>query len=275
MSQPIIDAHLHVWQMPSDRYPWRPLRNMRPAAPAPVEALLETMPANGVAKAVIVQPSNYGYDHHYVRDCLATNPGRFGAVALLDFQAPDAAFRLRDLVQQGFKGMRLFLYNEPSLHWVDSTATDRVLDAAAASGAIICSFGHWDMLAPLAALARRHPDVPFVLDHLGHPDVNKPESWPVVLRMAELPNVHIKISDFPTLSRQGYPYLDLFPFVRQVHAAFGAQRMMWASNWPNVLAKAEYAPVLRLVEQALPDLPEADSESIMGGTAARLWILGK
>ena len=44
---------------------------------------------------------------------------------------------------------------------------DRILETAAACGAIVCVFGHWDMLDPAAALARRHGDVPFVLDTYG------------------------------------------------------------------------------------------------------------
>ena len=118
MKTPIVDAHLHVWEMPSERYPWHPLRNMHPAAPASVELLLETMQQHGVDKAIIVQPSNYGYDHAYVADCMARYPGRFGGVALLDFRRPDAAQEVVRLHALGFRGVRLFLYHEADLSWV-------------------------------------------------------------------------------------------------------------------------------------------------------------
>lgn len=273
MAKAIIDAHLHVWDMPSERFPWRPLRNMRPAQPAPVEQLLDIMAHNGVDKAVIVQPSNYGYDHSYILDCMARYPDRFGAVALLDVHAGDAVDRLRALAQQGIWGVRFYLYHEPDLAWLQSAATANLVDEAGALGVSITVFGRWDMLDGVAVLARDHQRTAFVLDHLGHPDVADAATWPAVLRLAELPNVHIKVSDFVTLSRRPFPFDDLFPFVRQVHAAFGAGRMMWASNFPHVLRGPGYAPSLTLVDAALPELSAYERAMIMGGTAARLWML--
>ncbi len=274
MMTPLVDAHLHVWEMPSERYPWRPLRNMHPGEPATVETLVETMHENGVDKAIIVQPSNYGYDHRYVTDCLARFPGRFGAVALFDFRQTDAAQRLAQLVARGLRAIRLYLYHEHDLSWVADGSIDPVLEAAAGLGVIVTVFGRWDMLVGVGDLARRHARVAFVLDHLGHPDVARPDSWLPILRLADLPNVYIKASDFPTLSHQTYPFADLFPFVRQVHAAFSARRMMWASNFPHILHQAGYAPCLRLVDIALPDLSIANRASVMGGVAAGLWGLG-
>ena len=273
MKDAIVDAHLHVWEMPSPRFPWNPLRGMRPAEPAPVELLLQTMQENHVHRAVIVQPSNYGYDHSYLAECLARHPGRFGAVALFDFRAADANERLATLVVQGMRGVRLYLYHEPDLSWVDDGSIDPLMERAAELGVVVIVFGRWDMLSCIGNLAGRHRGVRFVLDHLGHPEAANPETWPHVLRLADLPNVYIKVSDFPTLSRQPYPFADLFPFVRQVRSAFGATRMMWASNFPHILRQAGYGQALQLVDAALPDLSDDERGWIMGRTAAGLWAL--
>lgn len=266
-----VDAHVHVWQMPSVAHPWQPLRNMHPSEPAPVEALLQAMDAGAVQRAVIVQPSNYGYDHSYVAACLARYPTRLAGVALLDFRAPDAAKQIVRLAGAGFGGIRLFLYHEPDLAWLSNAATGRVLRAAAGAGMVVCCFGRWNMLSALGALAQEHTSLRFVLDHLGHPDVNEPPTWQAVLGLAALPNIYIKVSDFPTLSRRAYPYADVFPFVVEALSAFGARRMMWASNWPNVLRHSDYGPLPALVDAALPGLSHVERGWLLGGTADSLW----
>lgn len=273
MKTPIVDAHLHVWEMPSERYPWSPLRNMHPAVPATLELLLETMQQNGVDKAIIVQPSNYGYNHAYVTDCMARFPGILGGVALLDFRQADAPQRVAGLYAQGYRGVRLFLYHETDLSWV-GPAIAPVMHKLAELNMILTVFGPWREMDRVRRLAHDHPTVRFVVDHLGHPEVERQETWMPVLQLADIPTVHIKVSDFPELSHQPYPFADVFPFVRQVYSAFGAQRMMWASNFPHILRQAGYGPTLRVVDAALPDLPARDREWIMGGTAATLWGLG-
>lgn len=259
--------------MPSERYPWNPLRDMHPAEPAPVELLLETMQQHGVDKAIIVQPSNYGYDHSYVAACMSRYAGRLGGVALLDFKRPDAAQQVAQLHAQGFRGVRLFLYHETDLSWVNPALNPVMLKLAELNMALQV-FGPWREMDRVRRLAHDHPAVRIVVDHLGHPDITRPDTWAPVLQLADLPGVHIKVSDFPELSHQAAPFADVFPFVRQVYTAFGAQRMMWASNFPHIVRQAGYATALTLVDAALPDIPARDREWIMGGTAATLWGLG-
>jgi predicted TIM-barrel fold metal-dependent hydrolase len=272
MNTSIVDAHLHVWEMPSNHYPWRPLRNMWPEQPAPVQFLVDTMTKCGVSQAIIVQPSNYGYDHRYVTACLERYPQLFGGVALLDFRAPDAPKKLEALHSLGFRGVRLFLYHESDLSWV-SPGIDPVMKKVAELGMIVTVFGPWNEFDRIRRLAHRHPRVRFVIDHLGHPDIVHPETWKPVLQLAELPSIYIKVSDFPTLSRQPYPYADVFPFVREVRKVFTPQRMMWGSNFPQALRSASYGDLLALIDASMPDLGVSDKERVVGGTAAELWAL--
>jgi L-fuconolactonase len=272
METPIVDAHLHVWEMPSDRYPWQPLRNMRPAEAGPVEMLLDIMSDNGVAQAVIVQPSNYGYDHRYVAGCLQRFPGRFGGVALVDFRAGEAPQRISELHSLGFRGVRLFLYHEKDLSWV-SPVIDPAMQRIADLGMIVTVFGPWHELDRVRRLAHRFPAVRFVIDHLGHPDITESDTWMPILQLAEQPTMYVKVSDFPSLSHQAYPFADVHPFVRRVYESFGAERLMWASNFPQSLRIAPYADLMRLAELALPDLSLTDRQRVMGGTAAALWNL--
>ena len=274
MGTSVVDAHLHVWDMPSDRYPWSPLRNMRPADPGTVETLLDIMDTNNVAHAVIVQPSNYGYDHRYVAACLERFGNRFGGVALLDFTESSAPDRISELFTLGFRGVRLFLYHDSDLSWV-SPAIDPAMRRIADLDMIVTVFGPWHEMDRVRRLAQRFPTVRFVIDHLGHPDVGLTHSWMPVLQLAEQPGMYIKVSDFPTLSHEAYPYADVHAFVKRVYASFGPARMMWASNFPQSLKVAPYADLMQLAKLALPDLPASDYIQIMGGTCSRPLAIGR
>lgn len=270
---PIIDAHLHIYEAPSARYPYNPLYTFNPTTPAPVEMLLEQMSRAGVNGAILVQPSSYGYDHAYVVDCMARYPGRFGAVGLAPASAPDLPDRLAALAAQGIRGVRFYPIHEAAPSWMADGTLNPALERAASLGMAICFFIRWEQLPHLAALARAHPGCTIVVDHLGQPKPEQPASYLPVLSLSELANVHVKVSDFPSVSREPYPYADLYGFVRDLYAAFGANRLMWGSNFPHIVRQPGYTESLGLVDLALPALPSADRAAILGGTAARLWNL--
>ena len=90
--------------------------------------------------------------------------------------------------------------------------------------------------------------------------------------MARLPQVHAKLSGFHHWCRERYPYRDGKPFVEAVVKAFGAERCMWGSDFPHVLAGCGYVRNRNLLPRMLPSLSKAELDAIMGGTAERVWF---
>ncbi len=98
------------------------------------------------------------------------------------------------------------------------------------------------------------------------------------MNLARYDNVYLKLSDVAGRSEQGYPYEDVFPFIRRLVSAFGAGRTVWGTgypghhrvkhNWPDL------AQELRLIREGLPFLRDDEREQILGGTAAGIWGLG-
>ncbi|NJN83442.1 MAG: amidohydrolase family protein [Caldilineaceae bacterium] len=78
-------------------------------------------------------------------------------------------------------------------------------------------------------------------------------------------------------SNEPFPYADAHPDIRRLHAAFGAQRMMWGTGYPgHHRAKHGWptlADELRFVREGLPFLNDEEIERILGGTAAEVWQL--
>lgn len=97
-------------------------------------------------------------------------------------------------------------------------------------------------------LADACPDVTFVLDHCGVPDVKGRafEPWRTEIRaLAERPNVHCKISGIVAYAGPAWTVADLRPWVEHVIACFGWDRVVWGGDWPVCLLGA---PLTRWIE---------------------------
>ncbi|HVU34510.1 MAG TPA: amidohydrolase [Opitutaceae bacterium] len=85
------------------------------------------------------------------------------------------------------------------------------------------------------ALVRRCPEVTFILDHCGVPDVKGGafEPWRTHLtEIAALPNVNCKISGLVAYAAEKWTVADLRPWVEHVIAQFGWNRVVWGGDWP-------------------------------------------
>jgi L-fuconolactonase len=97
------------------------------------------------------------------------------------------------------------------------------------------------------------------------------ESFDKVLRMADWPNVALKWAHAPSrLGAAGYPNHAARPFLRKAIDAFGAERIMWASDVTVNPTGETWAELLYALKDN-PDLSASEREHILGGTA-RSWL---
>ncbi len=94
--------------------------------------------------------------------------------------------------------------------------------------------GHLDLVAPIA---ERYGDLTLIIDHVGlpqppaeAPDTPPFKKLPELLALARYPNVAVKLCGVPGLSMEQYPFNDVWPAVRELVDAFGANRLLWASD---------------------------------------------
>jgi L-fuconolactonase len=128
-------------------------------------------------------------------------------------------------------------------------------------------------LSDVGRMARAHPAVTIIVDHLGlcGPSTDRGQVDDL-LALGTLANVCVRVSAFTALSAAGYPFADLVPLIRAVHAAFGADRLLWGTDYPHVLDAGPYRQSLDAVD-AMPFLSATDKDALLGGTAARLYRL--
>ncbi|MGV3722183.1 MAG: amidohydrolase family protein [Actinomycetota bacterium] len=270
----IIEPHVHVWSLDTERYPWSPQAVDPPTQSATAEELLETLDANGVLGAVLVQVIHYGTDNSYAADALKRYPDRFAGVCLVDPLAPDAPERLEFEVRRGFSGLRLRPCADRSSRWLGDPATFPLWDRAAELGVSICILGHVEQLPQLTAALDRFPQVPVIIDHMAWPPVEEGPNGALLqhlLRLVYYPQVHVKITDPWAISEEPYPYRRAEPIYQRVFETFGPRRCLWGSDWPLVRDQCGYERALRLYRGEWSWLSDADRELILYENVRRLY----
>jgi predicted TIM-barrel fold metal-dependent hydrolase len=81
-----------------------------------------------------------------------------------------------------------------------------------------------------------------------------------------------ELSGFHHWCRERYPYRDGLPFAEAAVRAFGAERCMWGSDFPHVLAGCGYVRSRHLLPREAKFLSREELDLVMGGTADRLWL---
>ena len=121
-------------------------------------------------------------------------------------------------------------------------------------------------------MLQRFPEVNVIVDHLGEPKMAEDidEDFSLLLAAARYPNLYIKATRIDGISQQPWPHEDVHPYVSAVHQAFGAQRMLGCTGFPEDPQRGE-AVGFRVVEQAMDFLSSEDKEWILGKTAASLY----
>ena len=124
-------------------------------------------------------------------------------------------------------------------------------------------------------LAAACPDVTFVLDHCGTPDIAGGDMDPWregMVRLAGLPHVNVKLSGITAYAAPGdWDFSTLRPWIDHVLDTFGPARMVWGSDWPVVNLGAGLPAWLDITERVLGELSLDEQELIGWRNAERIY----
>jgi len=267
----IIDPHVHIWKN-DPAFPWAPELRTPPEEDATPEMLLEAMDAHGVEKTVLVQVIFYRWDNSYTAKALEDYPDKFMGVCRVNPEDPAAPDHLSYWTEErGFHGVRLSPSPEASDDWFCGPLMDPLFQRAADLGVPMLILTGPNRLPDLARILERHPDLDVVIDHMADCPPDDEEGIRKLLDLARYPRVYVKISHTWLLSKEDYPWRDTHDLVHRVYDAFGAQRLMWATDWPMCLRKAKYEQTLSVVRDEMDFFTPEDKEWILGKTALKLW----
>ena len=269
----ITDAQIHLWPEDCAQYPWP--AGSQPDLPEAMtaERFLSLMDAQGIDRAVIAPPAVAGFDPSYALDCAERFPERLAVTSRWDFSDEAGLGKLPSwLDRPGMIGIRIALL--PSSVG-DLDASGRLPDFFAAAeeyGIPLMVFAP-GTLGEIEKAAKRHSKLKLVVDHanlVGSTAETVPEKIAELVKLARFDNVAVKLGALPQRSSEGHPYTDLYPSLNSLQKAFGAQRLMWASDLTTSLktGAATYDQNIELIRSAYTDLSAEDMDWIMGLTVS-------
>ncbi|WP_246469626.1 amidohydrolase family protein [Cohnella nanjingensis] len=127
-------------------------------------------------------------------------------------------------------------------------------------------------LVPL--LSEKFPNLRIVIDHLAKPPFGSDgwEEWARQLKQAaENPNVFAKLSGLNTAAGNGWSAEVLRPCIAYAMDVFGAERLMFGSDWPVAILNGSYDEVWEETHLALSEFAASERAAVFGGTAARFY----
>src|SRR3984957_458873 len=272
----IIDSQVHAYERNRPERPWHGVLT----GPDEVtgEQTIATMDAAGVDGAILVSAfTMYRYDASYALSVQRAHPDRFALVKPVDPANPT----VEDIVAEwkrtpGAIACRMLLVRSGLATDATDPGLNRVL-AAAGRVSLPVNLHIAGRRARGPALTRPHPDTQIIVDPLGLVQPHEPpvpgEPWaelPQVLALAALPNVAIKISGACTLSREPYPYNDIWDPVCRLIDAFGLDRCMWATDWTRAVKFLTFKQGVDAFRDT-SRLSASDKAKLMGGTVTRIY----
>ena len=93
---------------------------------------------------------------------------------------------------------------------------------------------------------------------------------PKLLALATHDNIAVKISGACTLSREPYPFPDIWDPLARVFDAWGFDRCLWGTDWTRAFAVVNYEQGVQAV-RVTDRLSDADRAALMGGTLRRVY----
>jgi len=278
----MIDSHVHFFDLACLRYPWlaaHPEINRSfdseaffdAALPARVEKLVfveaAVAPGLNVAEARLVQ--EMAALEPRIAGIVAHAPVEKGAAVEEDLDALGALPALR--------GIRRLIQGEadPGI-CLEPNFVEGVRRLARHGLSFDLCVKSW-ALGYALELARRCPDVVFILDHIGKPDIRHgllEPWWGQMRQLAALDNVYCKISGAITEARHpGWRPTDVLPYVAHSIECFGFGRVMFGGDWPVSALTHGYGTWLDFVTDVVKGSTEAEIQALFRGNAARLYRL--
>jgi predicted TIM-barrel fold metal-dependent hydrolase len=264
------DCHLHI--IDPVRFPFLPGVGYtpRPDESGTLRDLNAVLDAHGVAYALLVQPSCYGFDNSAMIEAMNAQPGRFKAIAVISGSESDR--ELQELAERGVVGIRFNLVSFDRSALIGAEAV-RLLERLKAFGwfaQVHAEDSQWLEIASVLHQSR----VRVLVDHFGVRNLAAGPGAPgfqVVLNLGRTGTAVVKLSASFRVASIPHRYAELDGHVEALLAAFGKERCIWGSDWPFLAMGGgiHYGDCLATLDRWFPDT--GDRDKVLQRNPARLF----
>ena len=271
-----IDSHQHFWRYDAARDAWITdsmailKRDFLP------EHLAPESDANGIDASIAVQADQSENETTFLLGLAENHKRIVGVVGWVDFLSPRVAERLEYFSRfSKLRGFRHVAQSEPDDRFLAREHFVKGVEQLRAFGFTYDILIYPRQLPAAIELVTQLADQRFVIDHLAKPEIKSGKTSPWAAQIKEIAqnkNVFCKISGFVTEADWKHWKSDDFkPYLDVAFSAFGADRLMFGSDWPVCLLAATYGQVKQLVDNYVEGFSQSVKDKIFGGNAAHFY----
>jgi len=279
----VIDTHVHFFDPSRPQgVPWPPHNDAllyRAVLPKDYSALAVPQPVDGV---VVVEASPWVEDNQWVLDLADREPLIVGLVGNLPIGTDAFAGHLKRFAANPlFRGIRI---RDGSLEaGLNDRAFLRDLHDMADRGLCFDVHSPPAWVAQADRLARAVPNLRLIINHVANVPVTggpPPEAWHSLMRtLAEHPQIHMKVSGLVEGTRRtagDAPVSAAYyqPVLETLWNSFGADRLIYGSNWPVSGRFAELATVQQIVASFFAAKGQDATDKVFWKNAQRAYRCG-
>jgi L-fuconolactonase len=278
---PIIDAHVHLYDPSNLPYGW--LASVPPIdkahLPADFDQLTAPVKVDGIVFVEVdVDDPRYLDEARWVEKTAERDPRVRGMVAGMPLEKGvsiegDIAEYAKLPRARGVR--RLIQKHAAEPGWClrpDFVAAVKLLPKYGLNFDI-CIFH--SQMADTIKLVRRCPDVSFILDHIGKPGIKagiREPWWGEIKALAELPNVHCKISGVVTeADYKAWTYDEVAPYITRAIECFGFDRAMFGGDWPVCELATGYENWVGTLDRVVTGISATELKKLYRDNAIRFY----
>ena len=271
-----VDAHQHFWQ-------WSRGWFSHPEAVLQLDYLPETLQpilkAQNIDKTILVQTAPSVAETDFLLELAETSSIIGGVVGWLDLESRGFPMELEKYRRnRNFVAVRPMLQNLREDDWILRPQVMESLSLIAETGLAFDFLTFTRHLPYVLQVLRRIPSLRAVMDHLSKPEIMlaKLQPWQdLMAEVAQHPNVYCKLSGMVTEADPlNWTREQLRPYADYVMESFGADRVMFGSDWPVCLLAASYEEVFTTARALVLDkLGKGAEAAVFGDNAARFYRL--
>ena len=271
----IIDAHQHFWQLNRNDYGWltpelgQIYRDFLPDDLAP------HLNQHSIDGTILVQAAPTLAETEFLLKVAEETPFVLGVVGWVDFASTLASDDIARLAEHPkLVGLRPMIQDIADDDWMLRPDLEPAFQAMIRHDLTFDALVLPRHLLRLRQLLLRYPSLRTAIDHGAKPDIAGGEfdSWANnIATIARDTGAYCKLSGLLTEAGEGWEALDVAPYAAHLFAEFGADRLVWGSDWPVVNLASNYKDWIDLAATFVPD--DTASGAVFGANALDIYGL--
>lgn len=272
-----IDAHQHFWLYSERDYGWidESMKGLkRDFTPEDLATELATCHLDG---SIVVQARQSLEETNWLLQLATKHQQIKGVVGWVDLKADNLAEQLDNWSgQSALKGFRHVLQDEADPLFILNPQFVKGLNTLAKTRFVYDLLIFHHQLPQSIELLNHVENLPIVLDHIAKPDIKNGQSfanWENGIRtLAQHPQVMCKVSGMVTEANwNNWQQDDFERYLTVIFDAFGAERVMYGSDWPVCLVAGNYAKIYDIVNDYVAKNCKDKASLIFGENAAKFY----